>query len=133
MNQPWPYSMSMAPWLHGAGSTASWVRGHGRGVAARDAGIQRYVMVSYFGAGPDHGVPGDNSFLAWTILAPSTLTLAEGTGRIETGPELQGTEVPRQDVARVAAGVLDRPGTAGKTIAFNTGGTPIDRVLDALT
>ncbi|MDQ6740240.1 MAG: SDR family oxidoreductase, partial [Actinomycetota bacterium] len=70
--------------------------------------------------------------LAWTILAPSTLTLAEGTGSIETGPDLEGTDVARQDVARVAAGVLDRPGTAGRTIPFNKGGTPIDQALDAL-
>src|SRR6195952_3697914 len=30
--------------------------------AAEGAGIRRFVMVSYFGAGPDHGVPQDNSF-----------------------------------------------------------------------
>lgn len=57
--------------------------------AAREAGVRRYVMVSYFGARPDHGVPEDNSFFAyaeaksaadahlrgtdleWTILGPS--------------------------------------------------------------
>ncbi|WP_434612524.1 SDR family oxidoreductase [Arthrobacter sp. A5] len=118
--------------------------------AAGEAGVRRYVIVSYLGARPDHGVPEDNSFfayaeakaaadsylrgtsLAWTILAPSTLTLAEGTGLIETGPDLEGTDVARQDVARVAAGVLDRPGTAGRTIPFNKGGTPIDQALDAL-
>ena len=60
-------------------------------------------MVSYLGAGPDHGVPADNSFhayaeaksaadehlqdtdLAWTILRPSALTLDAATGHIETG------------------------------------------------
>lgn len=30
--------------------------------AAERAGVTRYVMVSYFGAGPDHGVPADSSF-----------------------------------------------------------------------
>ena len=30
--------------------------------AAGQAGVRRFVMVSYFGAGPDHGVPEDNSF-----------------------------------------------------------------------
>ena len=57
--------------------------------AATRSGVGRYVMVSYFGAGPDHGVARDNSFfayadaktaadaalartdLAWTILRPS--------------------------------------------------------------
>ncbi|BAS10342.1 conserved hypothetical protein [Arthrobacter sp. Hiyo4] len=56
--------------------------------AAAEAGVGRYVMVSYLGAGPDHGVAAENSFfayadakaaadeylrgtaLAWTILGP---------------------------------------------------------------
>jgi uncharacterized protein YbjT (DUF2867 family) len=114
--------------------------------AAVAAGVGRYVMVSYFGAGPDHGVPPDNSFfayaeakaaadahlmatdLAWTILKPSGLTLDPGTGTIEVGGATPG-QVPREDVARVAAAVLDRPGTAGSSIAFNGGTTPIDEAL----
>jgi len=116
--------------------------------AAIEAGVGRYVMVSYFGAGVDHGVPADHSFhayaeakaaadahlrgteLAWTILGPSSLTLVPGTGRIETGEHLTGTSVPREDVARVAAAVLVRPDTAGCVIDFNTGDTVIDAALD---
>ncbi|MGH3559586.1 MAG: NAD(P)H-binding protein, partial [Mycobacterium sp.] len=30
--------------------------------AAKQASVRRFVMVSYFGAGPDHGVPQNNSF-----------------------------------------------------------------------
>ena len=119
--------------------------------AAKEAGVRRYVMVSYFGAGPDHGVPEDNSFFAyaeskaaadehlldsgldWTILGPSGLTTDPGTGRIETGPGIEGAQVTREDVALVAAGVLDRPGTIGKTIEFNNGDVPVDEALDALT
>lgn len=114
--------------------------------AAAAAGVERYVMVSYFGAGPDHGVPPDNSFfayaeakaaadahlmatdLAWTILKPSGLTLDPGTGMIDVDSATPG-RVPREDVARVAAAVLDRPGTAGTSIAFNTGTTPIHAAL----
>lgn len=33
--------------------------------AAAQAGVGRYIMVSYLGAGPDHGVPEDNSFFAY--------------------------------------------------------------------
>jgi nucleoside-diphosphate-sugar epimerase len=33
--------------------------------AARQAGLRRFVMVSYFGAGPDHGVAEDNSFFPY--------------------------------------------------------------------
>lgn len=114
--------------------------------AAVAAGVGRYVMISYFGAGPDHGVPPDNGFfayaeakaaadahlmatdLAWTILKPSGLTLDPGTGMIDVGAAAPG-QVPREDVARVAAAVLDRPGTAGSSIAFNGGTTPIDEAL----
>ncbi len=111
--------------------------------AAVAAGVERYVMVSYFGAGPDHGVPPDSSFfpyaeakaaadahvrqssLAWTILGPSALTDEPGTGSIEVGDELEGGEVPREDVAAVAVAVLDDPSTIGATLDFNTGPVPI--------
>ena len=118
--------------------------------AAARAGIDRYVMVSYFGAGPDHGVPEDSSFfpyaeakaaadehlrgteLAWTILGPSRLTDDPGTGGIEVGDGVTGSSVPRPDVARVIAAVLDRPATAGTTIAFNGGSTPVDEAIDRI-
>lgn len=118
--------------------------------AAKDAGARRYVMISYFGAGPDHGVPEDNGFFAyaeakaaadehlrrsgldWTILGPSALTLDPGTGKIETGPGIEGTQVSREDVALVAAAVLDRPETIGQTIEFNNGSVPVEDALEAL-
>lgn len=114
--------------------------------AAAAAGVSRYVMVSYFGAGPDHGVSPDHSFYAyaeakaaadahlrasgleWTILAPSTLTLDAPTGRIDTGAAESGS-VSRADVAAVIVATLDEPATAGRTIRFNTGDTPIAEAL----
>src|SRR6201993_4853866 len=33
--------------------------------AARQAGTRRFAMVSYFGAGPDHGVPQGDSFFPY--------------------------------------------------------------------
>ncbi|NUP59605.1 MAG: SDR family oxidoreductase, partial [Pseudarthrobacter sp.] len=72
--------------------------------AAMEAGVARYVMVSYLGAGKNHGVPEDNSFfpyaeakaaadsylrgskLAWTILGPGALTDKPATGLIEVDP-----------------------------------------------
>ena len=118
--------------------------------AAGQAGAKRFVMVSYFGAGPDHGVPEGEGFfhyaeakaaadaylrdtaLDWTILGPSGLTDEPGTGRIETGEGVTGGTVPREDVARVAAAVLGEPTTAGRTIEFNGGDTPIDEVVSPL-
>ncbi len=117
--------------------------------AAGLAGVNRYVMVSYFGAGPNHGVDPENSFyayaeakaaadahletseLAWTILGPSGLTDDPPLGTIEVGDDISGSQVPRADVARVMVEVLERPTTASSTIAFNTGSTPISEAVAA--
>lgn len=118
--------------------------------AAASAGAARYVMVSYYGAGPGHGVPEESSFhayaeakaaadehlrstrLAWTILGPSALTSEPGTGAIEVGDDVGATSVSRDDVAAVIAAVLARPETAGSTIDFNSGATPIGEALDGV-
>ncbi|MFE6233698.1 SDR family oxidoreductase [Cellulosimicrobium sp. NPDC057862] len=68
--------------------------------AAAAAGVDRYVMVSWIGSVPDHGVDPDSSFFAyadaklaaddhlrgtdldWTILGPGTLTDDDPTGAI---------------------------------------------------
>ncbi|PKW27842.1 SDR family oxidoreductase [Phycicoccus duodecadis] len=119
--------------------------------AAEAVGVQRYVMVSYFGAGPNHGVPQDDPFfayaeaktaadqrlqesaLAWTLVRPSALTDDQPTGGIETPRTGAGKgSVPRADVAHVIADVLDRPATAGHVLEFNGGATPVAEELDAL-
>ena len=115
--------------------------------AARQAGITRYVMVSYFGAATDHGVPEDNPFFAyaeakaaadenlrgtaleWTVLGPSGLTDDPSTGRIDTQAG-ESSRVSREDVALVVAEALEQPATVRRTIRFNNGSTPIG---DALT
>lgn len=116
--------------------------------AAQEAGVTRYVMVSYLGAGPDHGVPEDNSFFAYaeaksaadehlraskldyTILQPGPLTLDEPTGLIEVVNPGDG-RVSRADVAAVAAAVLADASTVGSTIPFGNGTTPIGSALAA--
>jgi uncharacterized protein YbjT (DUF2867 family) len=113
--------------------------------AAGQAGVKRFVMVSYFGAGPDHGVAEDSSFYAyaeakaaadahlrdteldWTVLGPGRLTLEPATGRIEVG-EGKGS-VSRADVALVAAAVLHDDSTIGRAIDFNNGELPIAEAL----
>jgi uncharacterized protein YbjT (DUF2867 family) len=118
--------------------------------AAKEAGVDRYVMVSYIGARKDHGVPADNGFfhyaeakaaadeylrgtdLAWTILGPGALTTDPGRGTIEVSSEPQQDSVAREDVAQVAAAVLSNPGTVGKFIQFNTGETPIAEALEVV-
>lgn len=117
--------------------------------AAEQASVGRYVMVSYLGAGKDHGVPEHNSFfhyaeskaaadehlrhskLAWTILGPGSLTTDPGTGTIEVSDKPQQDSVPREDVAHVAAVVLGDLGTVDRTIQFNSGPTPIAEAIEA--
>ncbi|MBO1767675.1 SDR family oxidoreductase [Allobranchiibius sp. GilTou38] len=158
---------AMAELLHGVEAVV-WTAGAGGGSEARtyavdrdaairsmnatvSAGATRYVMVSYFGAGPDHGVAHDNSFFAyaeakaaadeylrgtgldWTILGPSSLTDDEPTSRIEINDgSVKGGSVDRADVAAVIAGVLDLPASYGRIIEFNNGATPIGEALEGL-
>jgi uncharacterized protein YbjT (DUF2867 family) len=114
--------------------------------AAEKVGVRRFVMVSYFGSRPDHGVPEDDPFfpyaeakaaadahlrasdLDWTVLGPGRLTLEPATGRIAVG--IDG-EVTREDVALVAAAVLNNDATIGRTIEFSNGDLPIAEALAA--
>lgn len=122
--------------------------------AAVAVGVPQYVMVSYYGARPDHGVPEDEGFFAyaeakaaadehlrgtelgWTILGPSTLSSDEPTGRIDAlagpGPQGESSEpgpASRGNVARVIAAVVAAGGPARTTIAFTDGATPIDEAV----
>ncbi|OMC55000.1 NAD-dependent dehydratase [Mycobacterium sp. IS-2888] len=113
--------------------------------AAGQAGVPRFVMVSYFGAGSDHGVSQDNPFfpyaeakaaadahlrssaLDWTVLGPGRLTLEPATGRIAIGKG--NGEVSRADVALVVAATLADDSTIRRTIGFNNGEVPIAEAL----
>ncbi len=116
--------------------------------ACEQEGIGRYVMVSYDGAGPDHGVPEDNSFypyaqakaaadahlrqsgLDWTILGPGMLTDEPGGESIGVGDGKRDDRATSRDVvAAVVAAVLRRPDTVGRTITFSDGDTPIGEAL----
>ncbi|TWG12462.1 putative NADH-flavin reductase [Actinoplanes teichomyceticus] len=116
--------------------------------AALLAGVQRYVMVSYFGSQIEHGVAPEHPFfpyaeakaaadahltgttLAWTVLGPSRLTDDPPTGRIETANQgATAGSVSRADVAAVVAHALREPATIHRTIRFNSGATPIADAL----
>lgn len=117
--------------------------------AAVAARVPRYLMVSYFGARPDHGVDPADSFYAyaeakaaadahlrespldWTILAPSALTLDAPTGRIDVDADTS-LSVARADVAAVVAASVDEPATSRRTVRFNTGDVPIAEALHGL-
>ena len=99
----------------------------------------RFVIVSYFGAGPDHGVDPDSDFYAYAdakstadahlaasgldyaILRPSSLT-DDDAGGVAVSPEGGAAEVSRATVAEVIAAVVDSPDTTAKlTLEFNDG------------
>ena len=114
--------------------------------AASSVGVSRFVMVSYFGAGPEHDTPPDSSFfpyaqaksaadghlaltsLAWTILRPSRLTADEPTGSISVAADQSGS-VSRGNVAAVIAATFADPRTVGKIYEFNDGDIPIAEAL----
>ena len=114
--------------------------------AAAQVGVRRYLMVSYCGAGPEHGVDPENPFFAyaeakaaadehlrasdldWTVLGPSGLTDEPASGSIEVGREGSG-QVSRGNVARVLAASLAEPAPIGRTIEFHDGTMPIADAL----
>lgn len=116
--------------------------------AALQAGVDRYVMVSYFDSSSDHGVDPENPFfhyaeakaaadeylrstsLNWTVLGPSLLTLEEPSGLIDTNASRAG-HVSRGNVAEVIAGTLADVGTSRRTILFNDGDTPVAQAVRA--
>lgn len=139
-----------------------WSAGAGGGDAARtyavdrDAAIRaidataqtdarRFVMVSYFGAGPDHEVPEDDGFypyaeakaaadahlrdspLDWVVLMPSSLTDDPGAGTISVHDD-EATHVARADVAQVLAAAVDAD-LVDVDVPFNAGRTPIAQAL----
>lgn len=112
-------------------------------------GERRFIMISYLGAGQDHGLSEDDDFYPyaqskadaddhlkksaaqWTILGPSRLTNDEETGAIGINPE-EGDSVSRGNVAAVLAEVVGRQELTGKTVEFNSGSTPVSEALDSL-
>lgn len=125
--------------------------------AARAAGIRRFIMVSFYGSRlVDGAFPGvdesegmyayfnakaqaddylrTESGLDWTVLGPTELTLEEPTGKITVG-QLDDSiaQVPatsRANVARVVAAAVDNPASAGCTVNFYDGDTPIEKALE---
>lgn len=116
--------------------------------ASDDAGVRRFVMVSYFGAGDDHGIDPENSFYAyaeaksaadkflrstkldWTVLGPSSLTLEPASDRIDVSATTS-REVSRGNVAKVIAATLADDSTIGRTITFNDGDVEIAEALSS--
>lgn len=120
--------------------------------AAERAGVGRYIMVSYLGSGPDHGVPEDDSFYAyaqskteadahlresslrWTILGPGTLTVDEPSGKIrvvQDGEDVGEAATSRGNVARTILAALRADTAVGRTVNYTDGEQTIEEVFSA--
>lgn len=117
-------------------------------IAAEQAGIKRFVMVSTFRTGREE-MSKDNSLqiytiaknyadewlknrtdLDWTIIHPGILVNTDGTNQIKVGNDFDINEIPRQDVARVLIEVLKNDNTIKKEFEVLAGeGTAEDVFL----
>lgn len=118
--------------------------------AAGQAGVPRFVMVSYIGSGRDD-IPEDNPFhhyarakaeaddhlrassLNWTIVAPGQLTDEPASMKIEYGDHLTSGATSRGNVAELLAATVARADLQGVTIWFRDGMHAIGLALDALS
>ncbi len=117
--------------------------------AAQANGIRRFVIVSSIGT--QDPPQGDETFAIYlrakagadmelaksgldhTIVRPGSLTDDPGTGRIDASAQLgRRGRIPRDDVAATLLGVLDEPGTIGKTFELFSGEDEIAAALRAL-
>jgi uncharacterized protein YbjT (DUF2867 family) len=121
--------------------------------AAEAAGVRRYLMVSAMGAdvrtAEEVAEPVFAAYLRAkaeadaevsargaldvTILRPGRLTDEAGTGRVALAPSTGRGSVPREDVAAVLVGLLDAPGTAGRTLELVSGETPVVDAVAAVS
>jgi len=117
--------------------------------AARDKGVNRFVMVSAMNTGKKSTWEDSemkpyyiakyyadewlkNSGLTYTILRPGRLTDQEGTGKISTTNAADQESVPREDVAAVALEVLENGHAADRVIEFTQGDTLINEAVRSL-
>ena len=108
--------------------------------------INRYIMISAMGLDTPRGndvfqvyqkakAEADealiNSGLNYTIIKPGRLTDDEGTGKVNVG-DLEGGEIPREDVASVIAASLENESTYRKSFDLLEGDEPINEALNQL-
>jgi uncharacterized protein YbjT (DUF2867 family) len=136
----------------GSGPERKWTMDYGGAakliVAAKQAGVERYVIVSSMGADPN--APGDDTFSVYlqakgkadaelresglddTVIRPGRLTDDAATGRVALTEKGERGEIPREDVAAVLAAVLHAPNTIGRTLDLISGDVPVEEAVKAV-
>lgn len=115
-------------------------------VAARRAGVRRFILVSVFpeagrqegwGGGFEHyiavkkraDVELSRTELDWIILRPSSLNNERGVGTISLGPAEFHTEIRRDDVAATITELVHAPALRRRILELTEGTTPIERAV----
>ncbi|NMO95969.1 SDR family oxidoreductase [Paenibacillus lemnae] len=116
--------------------------------AAKQAGIQRFIIVSAMGAGErerwsdsikpyyaakhyaDAAV--QESGLSYTIIRPGGLLNDPGTGRIQAAEQLESGSVSREDVAEVIVASLKNKSTENRAFEVIAGDSEINEALQHL-
>ena len=115
-------------------------------LAARRAGVRRFVLVSVFPeAGRQEGwgesfehyiavkkgadVELSRTELDWIILRPSSLNNESGVGTISLGPAEFHTEIRRDDVAATIAELIHTPALRRRILELTEGTTPIESAV----
>ncbi|WP_161880516.1 SDR family oxidoreductase [Deinococcus alpinitundrae] len=73
-----------------------------------------------------------HSGLDFTIVRPGGLSNEPGSGQITLGRQVQGGQIPREDVARVVVACLNAPGSLGQTFEITFGPTPVGEAVASL-
>lgn len=126
--------------------------------AAKNAGVQRYVIVSavnaddreywsynneevsiggyYFAAKHYADVWLENSGLDYTVIRPTLLLNEEGTGKVEVAEKIQQEgkklEIPREDVANVIVAALDHDNAINKSFDVTGGDDDVDEAVKGI-
>jgi uncharacterized protein YbjT (DUF2867 family) len=127
--------------------------------AAELAGVRRYLLVSSMGveqvrdgATPEGVDPGFLVYLRaklaaeddlvrrdldWLVVRPGRLTDEPGTGRVRLDTTTGRSDVPRDDVAAVLAGLLERlrtqPAASRRVLELVSGDDPVDEAVRRAT
>lgn len=87
-------------------------------------GIRPYMTAKHYA---DDHLRGTS--LDYTIIHPGALTNADGTGKIQLlGPNESGS-IPRADVAKALALIIENPATIKKEYTFASGDTPAEEIF----
>jgi len=117
--------------------------------AAQAAGVKRFILVSAFpdaGRGKHISETFENymrvkrladvylaqSKLDWVILRPGTLTLEEGTGKVNAGLAIKYGDISRDDVAETIQAIIENEGISRKIIELTEGETPVREAVASI-